>query len=136
MNKKEIVERSRRELAAADEGPWHVCEAESLDKNPSVGLPMVELIYRGGKGDEFKIIEIFGPDNDRGPANVKLIEHAHENLAACHAEIDRLGATVRAMRSCQNCKHGYSDPRFAGCSLDKYEECAESNEYSSWEAET
>lgn len=94
MNKKEIVERSRRELAAADEGPWHVCEAESLDKNPSVGLPMVELIYRGGKGDEFKIIEIFGPDNDRGPANVKLIEHAHENLAACHAEIDRLEAQI------------------------------------------
>ncbi len=43
---------------------------------------------------------------------------------------------IEDMKCCGNCRHSASFCEEEGCNIDKYEECAESNEYSSWEAET
>jgi hypothetical protein len=82
MNNKEIVERSREELEKASE--W-------LSVGYDSDRDCVVIYYRDGPEIREPLRSEFVGE---GESYINFVQHAHENLAACHAEIDRLEAQI------------------------------------------
>ena len=128
----QIIERSRQELAKASKGPITLCTERSGSLPYCCSFVCANCTSLvDDKGQPFWVRGL-----DECKNNIMFLKHAHENLAACHAEIDRLTKMVNAMRECDNCKHGMVDRDELSCDLDKYwEGCGYKRTYEFWEWE-